>query len=1071
METTVNLNIQSTTIMVNKLLRSVLMLSVVFAFCAGSALAQSGTIEGQLTDQETGEPIIGANVFIPSLDKGAATDAKGNFTISDVPYGPYDLRISYIGYETKNISATVDQPTVTVNATLSQNISQLEDVVVTALGIERQAKSLGYSVQEVEGQELAQANETNFVTSLSGKIAGANISSSNTMGGSSRIILRGANSVSGNNQPLFVIDGVPMINSNFTSENQARGGGGYDYGNAASIINSGDVQSVSVLKGPTAAALYGSRAANGVVQITTKSGESGGRGIGVNINSGVIFSQVYELPDYQNQYGGGSAGPFAINEQGQRVVDFATDESWGPRLDGRLVRQWYSYDEVNGFLGEPTPWVAHPGNVKDFFNTGVKWNNNVSLSQGGENYSYRLSLNRMDLTGVYPESELDRKQIGFNGSLDLTEKLTTSLSVNYSYENAYARPGTGYDNENVFLQFNHFGQRQIDLGEGSYLQDIVRPDGTQRVWNWADPVAGTIRFTDNPYWVRKRNFPTDNTQRLFGNFQIAYDFTDNLSLTGSARTDYYNTRREERVAIGSQAIPQYEETIYDVQETNASMRLNYIKDLTQNFSLDAFVGGNIRYETRNDNIGTTQNGLSVPNVYTLENSIGRPSIVDYFQSQRVNSLYGNATFGYQEMFYLVGTIRNDWTSTLPEGNNSYLYPSASGSFIFTELNGFDNNVITYGKLRAGWSKVGSDTSPYRLATTYPFVTPFGDDPQLSVDNILNNPNLKPEQTYSWEFGTTLEFFDNRASLDVTYYRERTENQIISVDVSAASGYTNQILNAGTITNKGLEVGLGFTPIQLNSGFRWDIDANWSKNVSTVEELAPGLQNLRLSNAPFNVSVNARVGEAYGALIGTDFVYDENGNKVLSEGGTYLVSNEQKVLGSYVPDWQAGLSTSLFYKGFTASVSLDGQKGGSIYSLSNAFGLYSGILQGTVQGDIRETGLTPEGVLENGQEFTGRVDPETFYKSLFSIGGAYVYDASYIRLREARLAYSLPVTWFNNTPIQGLTVSAVGRNLALLFKNAPNIDPTNVVSSGNVQGLEAGQIPPQRSFGLNIQLDL
>lgn len=500
-----------------KSIRSVLMFGIVFLLCTGTALAQNtGTIEGQLTDQKSGEPLISANIFIQSINKGAATDADGNFTLNNIPYGMYDLRISYIGYKTETIRVTVDQETVTVNEALAQDIATLDDVVVTALGVERQARSLGYSVQEVEGEELNTTQETNFVSTLTGKVAGANISNSNALGGSSRIVLRGAKSVTGNNEPLFVVDGVPLDNSNFSDAGQATGGGGYDYGNAASVINPNDVKSVSVLKGPSAAALYGARAANGVIQITTKNGSANQGRIGVTLNSGTTMRQVYGLPDYQNQYGGGANAPFSVNNQGQFVADFATDESWGPRLDGRMVRQWYSFDNVNGLLDQTTPWVANPGNVEDFFDTGVSFNNNLSLANGGDNYSYRLSLSNITESGIYPESELDRNQVGFNGSLQLTEKLNTSVSVNYSNSEATGRPGTGYDNQNVFLQFNHFGQRQLDLSEGNRLQDIFRPDGSQRAWNWNDPVAGSIRFTDNPYWVRRQNFQNDDTQRLYG---------------------------------------------------------------------------------------------------------------------------------------------------------------------------------------------------------------------------------------------------------------------------------------------------------------------------------------------------------------------------------------------------------------------------------------------------------------------------------------------------------------------------------------------------------------------------
>lgn len=1062
-----NFNSKSLRAMTKKLLSFICICLFFIPFAA----AQTGTLTGTVTDESTGNPLPGVNIFIPELERGSATNAQGEYTIKGIEFGTYTLRASYIGYQTSKIEINIDQQTVTEDITLVSETRQLDDVVVTALGIERQEQSLGYSVQEVSGEDLTTIQETNFVGTLTGQVAGANITSSNALGGSARIILRGAKSVTGNNQPLFVIDGVPLNNMNFTTQNQARGAGGYDYGNAASIVNPNNIESVSILKGPSAAALYGSRAANGVVQITTKSGE-GIEGVGVFINSGVSVSEVYNLPDYQNQYGGGSNAPFRVNEQGQFVVDFATDESWGPRLDGRPVRQWYSYDNVNGLLGEATPWVAHPGNVENFFNYGVQFKNDIALAQGGENYNYRFSVTDIQETGVYPNSKFQRNQISFKGSLQLTDKLSTSISTNYIYSDVRGRPGTGYANENVFLQFNHFGQRQLDMGSGSYLADIFRPDGSQRAWNWADPELGTIRFTDNPYWVRRQNFQDDDTQRIYGNASISYDLTENMDLTGEVRTDYYTERRAERVAVGSQAVSTYTEQILEVQETNARVTLGFQRSFSEAFSVDAFVGGNARYEDFSENTGQTQGGLSAPEIYTLENSISRPTINDYYEKQVVYSLLGAATFGYEETIFLDVTLRNDWSSTLPEENNSYLYPSASTSFVFSNLDMFnDLGFLSFGKIRVGWARVSSDTEPYNLYSTYPFDTPFGDLPQLSVLNQLNNPNLKPETTISWEVGTALEFFDSRFNLDITYYSDVTEDQIVPVEVSRASGYSQQLLNAGTISNKGVEVALNTTPLQTDNGLRWSLNVNWAKNVSTVEELAPGITNLTLGNAPFNVTVNARVGETYGALVGNNFVYDENGNKVLSPGGTYLATAGPEVLGSYVPDWTGGLSSSLFYKGFSASISFNGQKGGDIYSISNAFGLYSGILQETVQNDIREVGLTPEGVLPNGEEFTGRVDPETFFKSMFGVPAAHVYDASFFRLQQASISYELPTDWFENTPIRNLKISLIGRNLAFLFKNAPHIDPTNVLSSGNLQGIEAGQIPPQRSYGFSIDLQL
>ena len=1049
---------------------------ILFALSATPAHAQQGTIAGTVVDSTTSETIPGVNVVINDLDAGAATGANGQFSISGIPTGTYTLQASFVGYTTKALSVDV-QAGQTTNVTIEMVPAavELQDVVVTALGVERQQRSLGYSVQQVDGANLEQTGETNFISSLTGQVAGAQVSNSSMMGGSSRIILRGASSVSGNNEPLIVVDGIPLDNSNFTSAAQATGSGGYDYGNAASMINSSDVQSVTVLKGPSAAALYGSRAANGVIEISTKSGAQR-EGIGVTVQTGVTVSDLYNLPDYQNEYGGGSWSPFSMNDQGQLEADFGTDQSWGPRLDGREVRQWYSYDNVNGLEGETTPWEAHPNNVENFYNMGATWNTNVAFSQGGDNFNYRLSLNNVAQRGVSPESEMERQTISFNGALDLTERLSTSASVNYIDESAYGRPGSGYTNATgPWLQFNHFGQRQIDLSEDAPMRDIARPDGTQRAWNWiGNPRDGNLIYANNPFWIRERNYQNDDMQRVFGRVSASYDLMDNLTLSGSARTDFYTSRRQERVAIGSVEQSDYDEDVREVQETNLSAELNYDGQLTEEISLRALAGTNYRYSNYSRNFGSAAGGLATPELFTLENSISRPSIDDYFQEQALLGVFADATFGYNNLVYLGGSLRNDWSSTLPADNNSYLYPSVNASFVFSSLPALEDvGALSYGKVRVNWSQVGRDTNPYRLAFTYPLDTPYGSTPAQSLPNSLNNESLKPEIKTGWEVGAEVQFLQSRIGFDATYYSEETRNQILSVGASRASGFQSRVINAGTISNEGVELVLNTTPV-LTEDFQWDLQLNWSKNVNEVVELAEGVTSIPLNSEdsapPFGPTIVAREGEPYGSFFGPGFVYDDSGNKVVS-GGIYELS-DSRVLGSYLPDWTGGVSTTLSYKGITASVLVDGQKGGEIWSLSNLWGLSSGMFQETVDDNIRQLGIVPEGVTESGEEWTGRVDPNAFFGNLFGNNEAFLYDASYIKLREVNLSYQLPRQLFGNVPVQGLTVSLFGRNLATLLKYTPNFDPTAVTrSSSNLQGMEVGQMPPQRTMGFRLNLTL
>jgi len=1083
------------------MLRKSLPLALIALFAlasfTGDALAQTGTIEGTVIDSTTSATLPGVNVVVAELGQGAATDANGSFRITDLPPDSYTLSVSYVGYQQKSIPVEVEPgETTTVQIGLARSQVQLEDVVVTALGVEREEESIGYAIQQVDGQELDQAGESNFISSLTGRVSGAQIQNSNVMGGSSRITLRGPGSLSGSGQPLIVVDGVPIDNSNFNSLGQNTGSGGYDYGNAASMVNPSDIQSVSVLKGASAAALYGSRAADGVIEITTKSGENT-EGIGVSVQTGVEISDIYGFPDYQNQYGGGASPNFFQNEDGQLVADYGTDQSWGPRLDGRQVREWHSYDDVSGApLGQTSAWDAHPNNVDNFYNTGATWNTNVAFSQGSEDYNYRLSLKNQMQRGNSVESNLERRNISFNGSLNLTEKLTATASANYIDEEARGRPGSGYTNANgPWLQFNHFGQRQIDLSQGAPMRDIVRPDGTQRSWNWANsglgsdnaPQAGDIIYANNPFWIRERNYQNDDTDRLYGKVELSYDLMPNLTVSANARTDYYTARQEERIAIGSVEQSQYEEDVREVQESHVGGTIDYSGQLTETVSVDALGGVDYRYSSLSRNQGVTQGGLSTQGVFTLENSVSRPSLDDFFQEQALVGVYGDVTVGYKNLAFVGGTLRNDWSSTLPADNNRYLYPSINGSFVFTNLAALsESDVLSYGKLRMNWSRVGRDTDPYRLSFTYPIQSSFRGTIGQALPGALPNFNLEPEIKSEWEIGTQLQFFNNRLGLDATYYSAEIENQIIQVEGSRASGYQSRVLNAGTIANKGVELSMNVTALETES-VSWDWTVNWSKNVEEVVSLAEGVSRVPLNNTaaapPFGPSLTASEGGEFGVFFGPGFARTDEGDKIVSGSGFYQSTGAQE-LGSYLPDWQGGVSTTFAYEGFTASVLVDGQKGGNIWSLSNLFGLYSGMFAGSATNNIRQLGARPDAVLEDGSPYygvggtadnpttaAGNASAKNIFQTLFGTHEAHLYDASYIKLREVTLSYSLPQQWFSGTRVQNMTASVYGRNLATLLKYTPNFDPTAVVrGSGNLQGIEAGQMPPRRTIGFRLRFN-
>lgn len=1072
------------------------------------AMAQSqGTVRGTVTDAQTGESIPGVNVALEGTQQGAATSADGTYQISGVEPGSYTLVASFVGYDrrTRQVQVRAGETTV-ANINMTPADVELDEVVVTALGTEREERAVSTSVQQVDGADLDASNDENFVNSLKGKVSGASIRSSSTMGGSSNIVLRGYSSISGDNQPLIVIDGIVVSNrSRQSGGGTVEGNGGFDFGNAAQSINPNNVKSISVLKGPSAAALYGSRGANGVIQITTKDGANLDDELGVSYSSSVSVSQAYEFMDYQNSYGGGAPnstfstldGDYRLQEGDQFVAQYAVDESWGPRLDGRPVRQWYSWDEVNGLEGEATPWVGHPDAIEDFMDTGTTYTNNIALSQQSESFNYRLGLNTRNQGSVMPNGNMDRYQVNFNGTANLSDDLSVTSFAKYSYTDTQGRSGMGYGfEENPFAAFNTFTQRQLNYGSDSYMRDYQRPNGQQRGWNYAG-VPGAqgpetqFQYTDNPYVNRYENFQQDDEQRLLGRAEIAYDIVSELTGTFNVSTDFRTHRfQDRRSEISTGAPASFSEDVIEEQETSSELRFDYTQNLTDQVSLDGLVAGKVRYETYEQNLGSTSNGLAAPGVFTLQNSIGRPSVNETFQENMVYSTYGSVNVGYQEMVYLEGTLRNDWSSTLPAENNSYLYPSVSANFIFSSLEALqDQSILSFGKVRASWARVGSDTDPYRLGVTYPGNTPFQGQALQQVQRSANNPELQPEITTGIEFGADLRFFDDRVNLSTTYYRDVTRDQILGVDVSSASGINSSLINAGEVSNRGLEASLTVTPI-LAEEFQWDVTANFNKNVNKVVDLAEGLEtyNLSAGGVIFGPQIQAREGEAYGAMVQPSLRRNTNGEVVFSPTGVPETTSNPQVVGNFQPDWTGGLSTTLSYKGVTLSALIDGQMGGDVYSLSNKFGTYSGLLESTVSNNQRETGVIPEGVIVpddaepndagnydvEGTPFgdvVGRIPAASYWKNWFAAGGGdqFIYDATYAKLQELSLTYSLPQQWFNEFSLQRASVSMTGSNLLFLYKEAPNIDPSVTLGSGNIQGVESAQIPPQRQFTFRVNL--
>jgi TonB-linked SusC/RagA family outer membrane protein len=960
----------------------------------------------------------------------------------------------------------------------------------------------------LSGAELAESRDVNIVNSLSGKVAGVSITgASGNLGGSSRILIRGASSVNGKNQPLFVVDGVPFDNSGFNTLETERGAGGYDYGNMAQDIDPNDIESISVLKGPSSAAIYGSRAANGVILITTKKGRNR-RGIGVSLNSSVAFEQVALLPRYQNTYGGGGENIFGgsdwhttadIDGTTYNIVDFGVDESWGPKYDGQMVLHWDSFDawDTKNYM-VPREWKAPLADVIDFFETGLNLTNNLALDGGNENARFRVSYTNMALDGYMPNSSLDRNTVSFNGSTRLGKKLEAFGSITYVNNRALGRPSTGYGSNNIMQKFNQWGQRQLDMDRLSHYKN---PDGSMRTWNrssWDDP---TPAFADNPYWTRHMNYQEDQRDRYYGNAGFTWALTDWLSVQAKLNQDQYSFTQKERIAVGSQKPSKYQEIKRENVERNSEFLFLVDKGLGDSFSLNATFGGNRMYYEYSRFNAVTKGGLSIPENYSVTNSVAPPAIDQLKKKKAINSLYGSASLGYESLLYLDLTLRNDWSSTLPANNNSYLYYSMATSFVFSELGLFDRlNWFTFGKLRAGYAKVGNDTDPYKLDAYY--VQPldgedyypyhyWGQGALYSVPRQLNNPDLRPETTTSLEFGADLRFFNNRLGVDFTYYDMSTTDQIINIRVPAATGFAYRLMNAGEITNKGMELMVTVTPLKLGNAFQWDISANWARNRNQVIALAPGVDNYRLAGGPFKVSVNATVGETYGALMGTDFIYDRDGNKVVGSNGRYL-SSGVKVIGHVLPDWTAGITNTFRYKGFDLSFLIDIRQGGQYYSTTYQWGMYSGILEESARptsdgNTIREDGIIIDAMAaaydgdghviynEDGTaQVTGANDVNTYgvlWASDHYSGPAAqnVFDASYVKLRDVRFGYTLPPRF--SGPFESIRISAFGKNMAIWGTDPgnPHVDPENTTSSGNIQGMEGGALPSLRQFGLNLNI--
>lgn len=1107
-------------------MRKITILLAFLFFVGGNiANAQTRTISGKVTSADDGMGVPGVTVVVKGTTQGTTTDLDGLYSLNVEPSAEA-LVFSFIGMSTVEI-ALGNNDNIDVVMEIESHL--MDEVVVTALGISREKKSLGYSVQELDGDAVNRVRETNVVNSLAGKAAGVDIRQSATMGGSANILIRGTASLTQNNQALFVIDGVPVDNNNTNNDRvvanstgtyQNDGWGGYDYGNAAMDINPDDIESISILKGAAASALYGSRAANGVVMITTKKGsttEAGKKRLGVTINSGLVFSKadMSTAPQWQNEYGGGY-GAFYENPGGiyngvevgegnffygdvlgdgnmNLITPTAEDASWGQRFDPNLmVVQWDGIDPDGGVFGQERPWIAGANGIDYFLSTGVKWTNNISIDGANEHGTFRLSYTNIDEKGMLVNAELKKNVLNFAGSYNITKKISVQTNLTYNNTTAQGRAGTGYDGLNPMQSLGQWFQRNVDLKRLD--EKYLRGDGNQLSWNsqyWAtydgdgNRVLSGIEhlhpiYFDNPYWVRRKNYEDDERNRIFGYVNAKWEFTDYLNFVARFGLDYYGEEQNERISVGSVDPSFYSSYRRNYLETNTDLMLNFNKTFGK-LSLTALLGANFNSRQTSAVYASTIGGLVVPDLYTTSNSISPGFIKETLTLRGSNSVYASVSLGYNNFVYLDVSARNDWTSTLPEGEDSYLYPAVSLSLLVNELGGLkDVSWLSLLKVRANYAQVGNDAPAYSLTSTYSQNTSWGNYALFSVNSTMNNPALRPERTKSWEFGIEANFFQSRIGLDIATYKANSFDQIMPVIVSPTSGVYQKYVNGGEIQNQGWEISITGTPVRTKD-WNWDIGVNWWTNKNEVISLYEDVENLLIYSA-WDVSINAMVGQPYGTIRGTDFVWTD-GKKTVDENGYYMKSAGDTVIGDINPDWKMGISSNLSWKQISLYLLFDFQKGGDIYSVNTKYGQATGLYAETAGnndkgvpmrdavddgGGIRyDNTVFEDGTTNNVYVNASRWGRAFYYNN--SPTARYVFDASYVKLRELSLTYSLPSSVLKNTVISNVSFSLIGRNLLIISKNVDHFDPEFQLSSGNQQGIETGAWPTARTYGFNVKI--
>lgn len=1060
---------------------------------ASFSFAQDKTISGTVFSLKDKQPIPFVNIVAQGTQQGTTSNIDGFYQIT-VPGNTQFLVFSYVGYKMDTLAI---DGRLSINVYLKETSEMLDEVVVTALGIKRDKKALGYAVQKVTGDELQVTKDASVINQLSGKVAGLQISSTNAgSGSSSRIVLRGNNSFLGDNNALIVVDGVPIENN--TMSNAEDTWGGRDYGNGISDVNSDDIESISVLKGAGASALYGSRAANGVILITTKKGMRK-KGIGVSFTNNTSIDKAYIHYKLQNIYGGGRNGnfspPFITNNQGIPVYNTSSASafgSWGPKMEGQEIIDWD---------GNPATYSAQPDNYKDYFQNGYTLSNSLALDASRGNSAIRFSVSDIRTREIIKNSSFARTNLGLNLDTKILKKAEIKTYISYIHQNVDNRYGLSDDHNNPNRNYIMMPRNISNESMQNYLMNEA---GEEQTWymNWA--------WQGNPFYATQYVYNGDKKDRIFGHASFTWHFSDKLDFMIRTAPDYSNIHLENHNPFGSRSssLGSYSENETTQFLINSDFLLSFKDKLNEDFSYSLNAGGNAMYQSSTYYSGYTNGGLIIPGDYSLENSVNPPyTHTSPAYEKAINSIYAFGQIDFRHFLFLDVTGRNDWSSTLPKGNNSYFYPSLSMGFAFTDLMNLSKDVekyFSFGKIRASYAEVGNDTKPYQLAPTF-FIDSvsnvFGTIAYIS--NQVAPLDLKPERIKSIELGTDLRFFMNRVSLDVSWYKTNAINQILSADVSQASGSVTALINAGNIENRGIELQLKVSPIK-HTDFSWDFNINYTRNRSEVVELAQGLDNLQILEH-WGLSIEARPGHPYGDIVGFAVLRDDAGNKLVDKNGMYIRNEIPQVLGNINPDFTLSFFNTLRYKAFSLSFLVDARIGGEMFSGTNLYGYgYSGNFEETLDGrdawyaseTAREAaGLTPEewistggylaegvypaGTIINGETVGGQtnktfVNPEKYWDQFSSwtneIHEPFVYDASFVKLREVVFSYTLPEIWISKIGMRKASVSLYGRNLWLIYKNVPNIDPESYSTNGNGQGYELYSYPNKRSVGFSLNVN-